>query len=140
MRLGTDGAAAIKVGGDIVKSPVGALDKLPKAPHAKASSNGANKAMKRRNPTLQRDSPNIKKNFLNFVGWCWSIIFRFLHSSRCSGYFSNFETFPNFLHEGIESCHVLNQLIQFMPFQISGIFLSIPIQLFSEVTTLSSIS
>ena len=68
LRLGTDGAAAIEVGGDIVRSAVGAPGKLTKALYAKASSNGANKAMKRRNPTLEGDSPNIfqKKNFLNF--------------------------------------------------------------------------
>ena len=77
LRLGTDGAAAIEVGGDIVRSGVGAPGKLPKAPHAKASSNGANKAMKRRNPTLQRDSPIFLKKiiFLNVEGWGWSIIF-----------------------------------------------------------------
>ena len=63
VRLGTDGAAAIEVGGDLVKSAVSAPGKLPKAPYARASSNGANKAMKRRNPTLQRDSPNVKEKF-----------------------------------------------------------------------------
>ena len=47
---GTDGATAIEVGGDIVKSAVG----------ARASSNSENTAIKRLNPTLQRDSP--KKN------------------------------------------------------------------------------
>ena len=59
MRLGTDGAATIEDGGDIVRSAVGAPDKLPKAPDARASSKSAKTAMKRRNPTLQRDSPNI---------------------------------------------------------------------------------
>ena len=47
LRLGTDGAATIEVGGDIVKSAVGAPGKLPKAPHAEASSNGTNKAIKK---------------------------------------------------------------------------------------------
>ena len=76
LRLCTDGAAAIEVGGDIVRSAAGAPGKLPKAPYARASSNGANKAMKRRNPTLQRDSPIFfLKKFLTFEGWGWSIIF-----------------------------------------------------------------
>ena len=65
LRLGTDGAAAIKVGGDIVRSAAGAPGKLPKAPNARASSNSAKAAMKRRNPTLQRVSPNIEKKKLS---------------------------------------------------------------------------
>ena len=66
LRLGTVGAAAIEVGGDIVRSAGGAPGKLPKAP--------TKTAMKRRNPTLQRDSQNFFFNFLNFEGWGWSII------------------------------------------------------------------
>ena len=69
LRLGTEGAAAIEVGGDIVRSTVGAPGKLPKAPNARASSHSANTAIQRQNPTLQRDSPimNFKKtHFLNF--------------------------------------------------------------------------
>ena len=46
LRLGTDGATAIEVGGVIVRSAVGAPDKLPKAPNARASSNSANTANK----------------------------------------------------------------------------------------------
>ena len=67
-RLRTDGATAIEVGGDIVRSAVGAPGKLPKAPHARAPSNNANTAMKRLNSTLQRDSPKRKK-ILNLEGW-----------------------------------------------------------------------
>ena len=63
LRLGTEGAAAIEVGGDIVRSTVGAPGKLPKASNARASSNSANTAIKRLNPTLQRGSPNIPKTF-----------------------------------------------------------------------------
>ena len=43
LRLGTDGAAAVEVGGDIVRSAVGAPGKLPKAPNARASSGSAKK-------------------------------------------------------------------------------------------------
>ena len=64
LRLGTDGAAAIEVGGDIVKSAARAPDK----PNARASSNSANTAIKL-NTTLQSDSPNVKKNILHFEGW-----------------------------------------------------------------------
>ena len=59
LRFGTDGAAAIEVGGDIARSAVGAPGMLPKAPNARASSNSANTPIKRLNPTLQRDSPKI---------------------------------------------------------------------------------
>ena len=59
LRLGTGGAAAIEVGGDSVRSAVGPPGKLPKAPNAKASSNNANTASKRLNPTLHRDPQKI---------------------------------------------------------------------------------
>ena len=58
LRIGTDGAASIEVG-DIVRSTAGAHGKLPKAPNARASSNGPNTAIERLNPSLQRDSPNF---------------------------------------------------------------------------------
>ena len=50
LRLGTDVATTIEVGGDIVRSAVGAPGMLPKAPHARASSNSANTAIKRPKP------------------------------------------------------------------------------------------
>ena len=77
MRLGTDGAKAIEDGGDIAKSAVVAPGKLAKAPSARASSNSAKTTKKRLNPTLQRDSPSVKKHFLNFEGWGRGMIFLF---------------------------------------------------------------
>ena len=48
-------------------------------------------------------------------------------------------TFPNFPLKSVETCRVLNQFSQSTSLEISGIFSSIPIQHFSDVTTLSSI-
>ena len=74
---------------------------------------------------------------------------RIVHSSRCSGYFPSFSTFlirhdllitfPNFPLEGVETCQILNQFVQFTSLEISSIFSSTPIQHFSDVTTVSSI-
>ena len=68
-----------------------------------------------------------------------------LHSSRSSGYFSKFSNFfssvtifdyfTKFSLEGVETCYVLNQFIRFTSLEIYGIFSSIPIQHFSDVTT-----
>ena len=66
LRLGTDGAAAIEVGGDFVRSAVGAPGKLPKVPNTRVSSNNANTSTARRNPTLQRDSPIFFKKLSKF--------------------------------------------------------------------------
>ena len=48
-------------------------------------------------------------------------------------------TFPNFSLEGVETCQILDQFIQLTSLEITGIFSSIPVQHFSDVTTLSSI-
>ena len=70
---------------------------------------------------------------------------RILHSSRCSGYFSHFFQllllFPTFLDFswGVESRRVFNLFIQCISHEISGIFFSIQIQHFFDVTTLASI-
>ena len=75
LRLGTDGAATIEIGGDIVRPAVGAPGKLPKAPNARTSFNSANTANKRLNSTLQRASPKFKnKHVLKNEGWDWGMI------------------------------------------------------------------
>ena len=48
-------------------------------------------------------------------------------------------TFPYFPIEGVETCQNLNQFSSFTSLDISGIFSSIRLQHFSDVTTLSSI-
>ena len=53
--------------------------------------------------------------------------------------FLTFSTFLTFLLEGVETCHPLKHFIQFTSPEISSIFISIAIQHFFDVTTLSSI-
>ena len=62
LRLGIDGKTPIEVGGDIVRSAARVPGMFPKARNARASSNSADTATQRLNPTLQRDLPNILKN------------------------------------------------------------------------------
>ena len=45
------------------------LATYPKAPNARTPFNSADTAIKRRIPTVQRDSANIRKNTLNVEGW-----------------------------------------------------------------------
>ena len=65
LRLGTDGATAIEVGGDIVRARAPGM--LPKTLNGSASSNNANTANERLNPST-RFAKYSKKHFLKVEG------------------------------------------------------------------------
>ena len=72
LRLGTNGAATLEVGGDIVKSAARAPGKLPKQPNARAFSNSANTAKKRPHPLFNAIRPKKK---LNSESWDRGMMF-----------------------------------------------------------------
>ena len=83
LRVFTDGAAATEAGGDSVRQAAGAPGRLPMAPRARASSIRTNTAIKRVNPTLQRDELDV--NFFEILrGWGRSMMLT-LSSRRAVG-------------------------------------------------------